>query len=123
MTVKIAGTFSRETRDDNGLEEVKEQLINQPLERVLVAGLVETKTVTTDVANGSVEIPTIRFVALEAVLDPSDVATVREALDRARARRTGQRVDPTLLDALAEDDNPGLTASVPPPSFDDGQQP
>jgi hypothetical protein len=123
VTVKIAGTFSRETRDDNGLEEVKEQLINQPLERVLVAGLVETKTVTTDVANGSVAVPTIRFVALEAVLDPSDVATVREALDRARARRTGQRVDLTLMDALAEADSQDLPMSVPPPSFDDGQQP
>lgn len=121
MTVKIAGTFSKDQRENNGLEGVKDSLINHPLERVLVAGLVETKTVTTDVANGSVEIPTIRFVALEAVLDPSDIALVREALDRAKAKRTGQRVDPTLMDALADDD--GDLPNVPGPAFDDGQQP
>jgi len=106
MTVKISGTFSKENRESNGLDAIRDELIGRPLERVVVAAIVETRSFATDVTGGGITIPTVRFIAIEPVTG-ADAATLRDILDRARAARTGQRVDPTLMDALAEDDLAG----------------
>lgn len=100
MTVNISGTFTKENRESNGLESIHDELVEAGLDRHIVVGLVETKFVKRDVAAGGIDTPTVRFVSIEPLTGPA-AAAARELLDAARQERTGQRVDPTLLDELA----------------------
>lgn len=65
MTVLISGTFKQDDRDLNGLTQISKELIEEPLTRHVVIGVVETKRVVRDIADGGTETPTVRFVQIE----------------------------------------------------------
>lgn len=102
MTVNIAATFKRDERENNGLTAIADQLIEEPLTRHVVVGLIETKRVTKDVADDT-ETPTIKFVMLEP-LDGAPAKTAQDLLNAARMARLGRGTDPTLLDSVGPEE-------------------
>lgn len=89
MTVNIAGTFKKDERELNGLEAIAEDLIGNPLERRVVAALVETKRVVEDFADGGSKRVVTSIVHIEPLT--GDAATdARKYLDEAYRARTGR---------------------------------
>jgi hypothetical protein len=116
VSVNISGTFKKDERDSNGLESIHDELVKRPLDRRIVVGMIETKFVKVDVQDGGVEVPTVRFVAIEPLTGPA-ATTARELLDAARSERTGQPVQPTLLDDI--DDETDEVDDVDEPDLDE----
>lgn len=103
-TVNISGTFSKDTREYNGLSRVHDQLVKDGLTRRVVVGVIETKFTKRDIAAGGVETPTVRFIAIEA-LDGQAAEAARDLLDaqyRERTGRQGSAVDADLISEAAE---------------------
>lgn len=100
--VKLKGTFSKNERDSNGLEDISTDLVKNEFSRYLVVGMVEQHKVTKE--PGEAPIPTVRFVALE-VAQGDDEAIVRGLLDRGRKGRGLADLADTLF-------------STPPDEFD-----
>jgi hypothetical protein len=82
--VKIKGTFGKDSRPHNGLEAIAEKLCADPYMQVLVVGIVRPHRIVTEV--GEEPVPTVEFIAIEAVLD-GDAATVQKILDDAARHR------------------------------------
>lgn len=102
MSVNISGTFKSDDRDLNGLERITKELIEEPLTRHVVVGIVETKRVVRDIADGGTETPTVRFVQIEP-LDGPAAERARTMLAEACEARTGQQPDETLFDHGPDD--------------------
>ena len=62
MSVNISATFKADDRALNGLEAIEKDLIESPLDRHVVVGVVETVRITKDVADGMTETPTVRLI-------------------------------------------------------------
>lgn len=90
MTVKIKATFKKDERAFNGLSALEKELIEEPLTRHVVVGIVETSKVVRDVEDGGTESPTIRFVQLEP-LEGESAVEARRFLAEAYAKRTGNQ--------------------------------
>jgi hypothetical protein len=102
-TVNIQGTFKKDNREFNGLESVASDLTTRPHDRVIVIGIVETRKITQDVADGGTEAVTVRFTALEPVAGQAAI-DARAMLDKAYSERTGRSAPPdTLFDDVATD--------------------
>jgi hypothetical protein len=99
MTVKLKGQWKKDTREYNGLdhEATRKGIIAQPLQRIVVVGVVECTKVEDLVQEGGTRVPTMNFVQIEAVEgDPAVV--VQEILDNAFRVRTGRDVQRSLFD-------------------------
>jgi len=97
--VNVAGTFKKDQRELNGLESIAQELIDSPLERRVVAALVETRRVVKDFADGGSERVVTGIVHIEPLT--GDAATdTRKHLDEAFRARTGRDDSPadTLFD-------------------------
>ena len=103
MTVKIKATFKKDERAFNGLSAVEKELIEEPLTRQVVVGIVETSKVVRDVEDGGTESPTIRFIQLEP-LDGEAAVDAKRMLDEAYQKRTGNGAQDTLFDGAADKD-------------------
>jgi hypothetical protein len=101
MTVNIAGTFKKDQREYNGLEAIASKLIDDPLTRRVVVGVVETKRIVRDMADGGTETAVVRFVHLEAV-DGDQGEQAKQMLAKAYTERTGGQADETLFDHAGE---------------------
>lgn len=108
--VNISATFTKDTREYNGLTLIHDQLVTEGLTRHVVTGVIETKFVKRDVAGGGIETPTVRFVALEVIQDENDAETVRDAMDRQYRKRTGRQGSAVEDDLLS---SPELTEDPP----------
>src|SRR5262245_37645981 len=84
MIVNLSGTFAKDKRPDNGLDEIGDKLNTDRLMRIPVAGLVEYHGHHETV--GRPEYISVRFVALEPVFDDA-AEQVRQILDQARKQR------------------------------------
>ncbi|WP_045746413.1 hypothetical protein [Actinoplanes rectilineatus] len=92
--VKLKGTFSKNERDSNGLEDISLDLVKNEFARYVVVGIVEQHKVTKE--PGEAPIPTARFVAIEVAQD-ADEAVARGILDRARKGRGLADIADTLF--------------------------
>lgn len=93
--VKISGTFKKDTRPNNGLESIAEDLVNDELARHVIVGIVELHHLDKD--PGEAPVPTIKFIAIEPLHgDAEDQG--RQMLDQARKARGLGQVDLTLFD-------------------------
>jgi len=109
--VKIKGTFSKNERDSNGLEDISHDLVKNEFTRYLVVGMVEQHKVTKE--PGEAPIPTARFVAIE-VARGDDEETARRILDTARKARGLGNIADTLFTAAPADFNfDGPPAEMP----------
>jgi hypothetical protein len=112
--VNISGTFKKDSRPDNGLEAIAEDLINNELQRHVVVGVVELHMVKK--APGEEPIPTVRFVAIEPLEgDASDQG--RQMLNQARNARGRAVVPDGLFDMPTDDDTPPAAAAADQPQL------
>jgi hypothetical protein len=96
MAVNVSATFRKDEREFNGLEAIRQELIDQPLVRHLVVAEVETIRLTTDVRDGGVITPTIKLVTVEP-LEGDAAREAKKLLDEAYHLRTGQTAPPPTL--------------------------
>jgi hypothetical protein len=107
MTVKVKGTWKKDEREYNGLDDetLRKGFEQHPLERHYVVALVQPHKTEIMHSDGGVHVPTVAIVQVEAVT--GDDATVVKALLEARfAERTGRhQSEPTLFDRDDEQAN------------------
>ena len=94
--VKLSGTFRKDDRPDNGLEDIATGLVKDEFTRHVVVGVVEPHKVTKE--PGEAPVPTVRFVAIEP-LDGDSADAARALLNGARRRRGMTDLADTLFDA------------------------
>lgn len=99
--VKIKGTFSKNERSDNGLEDIANDLVRNEFARHTVIGIVELHKVTKE--PGEAPIPTVRFLAVEPV-DGDDEVAVKAILDAVRKGRGLPNLADTLFSAKPDFD-------------------
>jgi hypothetical protein len=96
------GTFKKDERVNNGLEAVREQLIEgarKPGNKThLVVGMVTVKRVTFDAEDG-IETPVVKFVGLEVVDGFDGAEDARKLFEKVHRGRTGTDLGPDLIDA------------------------
>ncbi len=129
--VTIRGTFSKDTRPSNGLEEIADDLLKKQFEQYYVVGVVQFAGGTVP-GPGEGLVPAVKFLGIEP-LQGGLAATAKDVLDKARqARGLGaiedtftKEGDPALFD-FDEDGGvtvPGETNAsgepVPPPSAEE----
>lgn len=108
MKVALKGTFGKDEREFNGLEAKAKELMDKPLERLVIVAVVERSKITIDDTKGGEATPTVRLVHVE-VMEGKDAATAKNMLEATFRRRTG-RSDGTprpLWDDVSDDDEPG----------------
>lgn len=89
MSVNIQATFKSDDRALNGLEAIEKDLVESPLDRHVIVGVVETVRITKDVADGMTETPTVRLVHIEPMLSNVDEKAARKLLEKALKARNG----------------------------------
>lgn len=96
--------------DANGLAPIALELVEHPRRRHVVVAIVDTKSIKTNVDDGS-RTATVRIRRIEAITDPGDRAHMQRLLMREFERRTGETVLPFDLEndvrAAFEDDQTG----------------
>jgi hypothetical protein len=105
MGVNIKATFKKDDRELNGLEHIVKELIDDPLKRRIVIGIIEVSRVTTDYEDGSTQTPTVRFLQIEA-LEGDAAERGRMMLSEASQARTGRDVEDTLFDGEPGEGDP-----------------
>lgn len=119
MAVHVSATFKKDERESNGLEAIREELINTPLVRHVIVATIETTQIITDVRDGGVKTPRVRLVNVEA-LDGDQAVIGRKLLDERYASRTGQTAPPpTLFDP----DEAQIAPAVEVDAGDQGEEP
>lgn len=110
--VTISGTFSKDERPQNGLEEISADLLKDQFARHVVVGVVQFAGANVP-GPGEPTIPRVKFVAIEPLTDDA-ADQARQILDQARKQRGLDLVAQTLFDdpAGSDDEDDG----VPPPS-------
>ena len=128
--VTIRGTFNKDSRPSNGLEEIADQLIRDTAGQHVVVGVV--KWAGGNMNEAGQLVPAVKFLGIEPITGP-DAVLVQEILDRARQGRglskaaeefakyvkTPPQEETLFDDDFAGDDEPVRNASgepVPPPS-------
>lgn len=101
--VTISGSFSKDSRPNNGLETISDELLSNQLGRHYVVGLVQFAGGSIP-GPGEATVPRVKFVAIEPLAgDAADQA--RQILDQARKGRELGSVEETLFDAGDPDDD------------------
>jgi hypothetical protein len=98
--VKISGTFSKDSRPDNGLESIAEELAKDEFGRRVVVAVLELHKVVKE--PGEAPVPTVRFVAVEPVAGDAEDACIGH-LNAARIARGQSGLSGTLFDAAVDD--------------------
>lgn len=106
MAVKIKATFTKDTKEYDGLGAISDELARDPLKRRVVVAVVELTNTDVDHLNGGVQTPKVRFSSME-VMSGDDEITARKLLDAAYHERTGQSAPPP---SLFDDGVPGNDA-------------
>jgi hypothetical protein len=91
---KFSGTLPG--GEANGLSALAAQLLRNPQGTHIVVGIIDTKTITTDVDTGD-QVPTVRFRRVEPVPGP-DADHVVRIMQRATERRTGAAMLPIEME-------------------------
>lgn len=98
--VTISGTFSKDERPSNGLEEIAEEIVGNQLGRYVVIGIVQFAGASM-AGPGEPLVPRVKFLALEPLFeDAADQG--RQMLDQARKLRNLGPLAETLFDAAAD---------------------
>lgn len=113
--VNLSGTWTKDERPNNGLEEIAQDLIAHQLRRHVVIGIV-TFAGSTRPGPGEPESPRVKFLAIEPLFDDA-AEQGRQMLDQARKLRNLGLLAESLFDVPAE--GPAPAADVPRPG--DGQ--
>lgn len=88
MGVKLSGSLPG--GDRNGLDVLHGDLVRHADQSHFVIGVIDCGRTTVDHGDtGDTYTPTARFLYLEAVQDPDDVATLEDIIGRIRAERVG----------------------------------
>lgn len=90
--VAIKGAFANDDQEFNGLEAYATEFVDNPLERRIVVGVVETTRIVKDISAGGVEKPTIRFAQIE-VLSGAEADQAMAMLQKRFRQRTGREAD------------------------------
>ncbi len=98
MSVKIKGTFKKADGVNNGLNAIEDELRERPYEQRHVVGVLLTARYGEDCEKNELT-TTVKFLNLEAAVDPDDVATFKDMLDRLFTGRTGGQTQPSLFDS------------------------
>lgn len=88
MTVKVSAKLTKDEQPYNGLDAIRQQLVDQPEGRRYGVFLFEVKKIETEIADG-VQVPTVRLAHIEALEGvPADAA--RKLLEERYRERTGR---------------------------------
>lgn len=119
MAVSVQATFSKEERELNGLEGIRQAIIDDPLRRWFVIVEVECTEISIDVKDGMTKTPKVRWVSAEPVFADAEMAA-RKLRDEAYHERTGQTAPPpTLFDDGVSKEGTGDAAGPPWPGDSD----
>lgn len=102
MAVGIAAQWTKDNRELNGLNDIEEQLIENPHDRHFAVVEIGVKRVVRDVADGDTERPTVQIFQIEP-LDGDAAKTAKELMTGAYKARTGKTAPPPQ-DALPFDE-------------------
>ena len=96
MAVKIKATFTKDTKEYDGLGAISDELARDPLRRRVVVAVVELTNTDVDHLNGGIKTPKVRLASIEAMSGDDELAA-RKLLDAAYHDRTGQTAPPPDL--------------------------
>lgn len=102
MIVNLKGTFRKDQRPNNGLDDIADYMNKHRLTRIPVIGYVEYHKLVDEV--GRPQILTVEIGAIEPLLNPDGADPDKAAeqgwqmLDQARKRRNLGTVESTLFD-------------------------
>lgn len=101
--VKLQGTFKKDERPFNGLEEIADKLVKEAKTPKTYLVVAEVRSVGYEYhADDGTKTPKVKFEQIEVVLDDADAKIVKELLTRIYAARTGNEPQATLLDDIQE---------------------
>lgn len=99
--VSIAGSFPKDSRPNNGLEIISDDLLENQLAQHMVVGLVSFAGANIP-GPGQPTVPRVKFLAIEP-LTGKVADQAREILDKARKVRGLGTVENTLFDHPGDD--------------------
>lgn len=99
MGVNIAAHYTKETREFNGLNDIVDELLDNPTVKRLAVVEYEVTRITRNIADGNTETPTINLIRVEP-LDGTSAEDAQRLLDGAYTARTGKERPATLFDHL-----------------------
>jgi hypothetical protein len=103
MSVNIKAAFKRDQRHLNGLDEVAGDLIDQPLRRRVIVGVVQVSRVVTDY-DDLTRTPVVHFLQIEP-LEGSAEETAQRLIAEAYEKRTGSALEDQLDFYIDADDD------------------
>ena len=110
--VNIKGTFKKDDRPNDGLEQIRQELIASPYERRVVVGVVRVHRIVTTTEDG-ITVPTVKFDNIEA-LEGDAAKEAWELVAEAYENRTGNPIRGSLFDKDMPDDEDPLTQDTLP---------
>jgi len=96
MAVTIQATFTKDTKEYDGLGACSAELVADPLTPRVVVGTVQVTNIDVDVLNGGMKTPKVRVVSME-MLTGDDAVHALKMRDAAYHERTGQVAPPATL--------------------------
>lgn len=107
--VGIQAKFSKETKQWDGLGPYADQLVNDPMQTLVIVAVAEVSRIT-DLPHEGVKQPTIRITHLELCVEGDDSLRATNLLQKLYAARTGREdgSQPSLFDDDGQDPAPGM---------------
>lgn len=106
MAVTLTATFTKDTKEFDGVGARSDDIVEAPHLRRVVIGVIECTNIDTDILRGGAKTPKMRLVTWE-VVEGDDELTARKMHDAAYHERTGKAAPP-----------PTLFDNMPPPMQD-----
>lgn len=96
--VQISGTFKKDERPYNGLEQVSKDFAEDPLTEFYVIAKVECVGFNEDRDNDWIKVPRVRFTHIEVMQSDKEESAARKLFDQACKARLGELPKQTLFD-------------------------
>jgi hypothetical protein len=116
MSVQVQASFKKDQKHLDGLDHVRKDLIDAPLQPRIIVAVIDVAQITHDVLDGS-DTPKIRLRQVE-VLDGPDAMKAVDMLNRQYQRRTGREDSQA---SLFDEWDPGASSATNAPTELDEQ--
>jgi hypothetical protein len=116
MAVQVQASFKKDQKHLDGLDHVRKDLIDAPLQPRIIVAVIDVAQITHDVLDGS-DTPKIRLRQVE-VLDGPDAMKAVDMLNRQYQRRTGREDSQA---SLFDEWDPGASSATKAPTEIDEQ--
>lgn len=104
MSIQIAAHYTKDTRINNGLHSIQQELLDDPDTRRVAICIFEVVEVGERIQDGHRPIVKVNLFAIEP-MQGDDALEARTLMERAVKARTGQPHAPTLFDRTDDDED------------------